>query len=181
MNTFPGLSFLNMSDQNCTLDSKYITAVKLLSINCTGRIALLHLPFPQLHHIGILCCKIQYRFSKKHIVQINSTLFYNKIIEFLDKMNAASFIWTKPQALVPHSSLSYESIFQQSGLCLILRWITLDLVLCHFTTFLLHNLQGHPILLALYLDLPFIDVSHNFMSVTQSYFINSLYFLSQSH
>lgn len=124
-------------------------------------------PFPScITLIGFLCCKMWYRFSKKHIVQINSTLFCSKIIEFLDKTNAAILIWTKAHALVPHSSLSYESIFQQSRLCLILRWITLYLVPCHFTTFLLHNLQGHPILLAQYLDLPFIDVSHNFMSVT---------------
>lgn len=167
-----------MSDQNCTLDSKNTTAVMPLSINCTERIAFALSPAASNWHLML---QNMVQVFKKYIAQITLTLFCNKIIEFPDKTNAASLIWTKPQALVPHSSLSYEPIFQQSGLCLILRWITLYLVPCHFTTFLLHNLQGHPIPLAQYLDLPFIDVSHNFMSVTESYFINYLYFLSQSH
>lgn len=170
-----------MSDQNCTLDSKYTTAVMPLSISCTGMIVFALSPAASHWHLML---QNMVQVFKTHIAQINTipfVLLCNKIIEFLDKINAASLIWTKPQALVPHSSLSYEPIFQQSGLCLILRWITLYLVPRHFTTFLLYNLQGHPILLAQDLDLPFINVSHNFVSVTESYFIKSLYFLSQSH
>lgn len=69
---------------------------------------------------------------------------------------------------LPHSLLIQESGLHQSELCLILRWITLCFVPFNFAAFLLLNLQGHPILLVPYLNLPCTDVPHNFVSAAES-------------
>ena len=128
-------------------------------------------PFPQLHHISISChgFKNLYMFPR-----INPVLFSSIVTKFLDKRKSNNSNLDQDTCifLLPHSSLIYKSSLQQSELCWITGWITLYIIPFHFATFLLLNLQGHPILPTPYLDILLSAGPQHSMSIPESCLIS---------